>query len=463
MLLLAVGLLSLFYSTSVFAAEVCYPPYGCFHDNQPYAEALVQLPWSPKDLDTKFMFYTRKDLSQPTGYIEELDPRGASKVGFHPNKTTVFLTHGYIENRKRWWVDMFIKELLNNEDMNLIFVEWAIGSAFPYHQAVGNARLVGAQVSHLIELIRNDTGINWPRMRIIGFSLGGHVMGYAGRNLRRKGLLVPRISVLDPASPYFENEHVDLRIDPTDAVFVDAIHTDSKTLRVHGFGAIQEMGHIDFYPNGGSSQVGCENFDISVVQYMACSHYRVLRYYIESINSPCPYYGYPCKNFKEFKLGLCSYCPEEGCPKMGYHVTQPKKKLDGMKYYSKTHKAYPFCARHYTISFHTGSGFLNDLDGKVTIELYGSKGSEEVDLTEKYYNAGSIERTIFILQTDVGDIQQIRVKHNRIIDIWYLEAVTVRMMSSSSQYVACFNRWLNHRDNLMDMHIANDASGCKGF
>ena len=54
--------------------------------------------------------------------------------------------------------------------------------------------LPGAQVSHLIELIRNDTGLDWSRMRLIGFSLGAHVMGYAGRNLRRKGMPVPRIS-----------------------------------------------------------------------------------------------------------------------------------------------------------------------------------------------------------------------------------------------------------------------------
>jgi len=26
-------------------AEVCYPPYGCFNDNYPFDEALVQLPF----------------------------------------------------------------------------------------------------------------------------------------------------------------------------------------------------------------------------------------------------------------------------------------------------------------------------------------------------------------------------------------------------------------------------------
>ena len=80
----------------VKSAEVCYPPYGCFNDDAPYDEALVQLPWSPQELQTKFLFYTRADLQNPTGTIQELDPKGASKVGFDPKKPTVFLTHGYI-------------------------------------------------------------------------------------------------------------------------------------------------------------------------------------------------------------------------------------------------------------------------------------------------------------------------------------------------------------------------------
>lgn len=448
-------------SATAFAAEVCYPPYGCFNNDAPYDEALVQLPWGPDDLKTQFLFYTRHDLSKPTGIINELDPKGASKVGFDPQKQTVFLTHGYIENRNRWWVNSFIYELLNNEDMNLIFVEWRVGSAFPYHQAVGNTRLVGAQIAHLIEVIRNDTGINWPRLRLIGFSLGSHVMGYAGRNLRRKGLIVPQISALDPASPYFENKHPDRRIDPTDADFVDVIHTDSKTLVVNGFGTVQEMGHVDFYPNDGHDQPGCEKFDVSVVQYLACSHYRVLRYYIESINSPCPYFAYPCRNFVDFKNGLCSHCPAEGCPRMGYHVKKPTTNTN-MKYYSKTNKIYPFCSFHYNVIFYTGSGFLKDLDGTVTIELTGDRGTETVTMNGKYYNTGSAERSVFSLQTDIGKPEKIRVKHDRITDIWYLEAVSVRLMSTNEEYVGCFNRWLNNADNQVDLYTGT-ANDCKGL
>ena len=58
---------------------------------------------------------------------------------------------------------------------------------------------------------------------------------------------------LDPAGPMFARYHVDVRLDPTDADFVDAIHTDSNM-----FGLSATAGHIDFYPNGGADQ-GCRN------------------------------------------------------------------------------------------------------------------------------------------------------------------------------------------------------------
>lgn len=57
---------------------------------------------------------------------------------------------------------------------------------------------------------------------------------------------------LDPAGPLFSTTDPAVRLDPTDARFVDVIHTDADR-----FGLFQTSGHIDFYPNGGLNQVGC--------------------------------------------------------------------------------------------------------------------------------------------------------------------------------------------------------------
>lgn len=58
---------------------------------------------------------------------------------------------------------------------------------------------------------------------------------------------------LDPAKPMFITAGSNKKLDPEDAEFVDVIHTD-----VLGRGMLRSMGHVDFYPNIGPYQPGCQ-------------------------------------------------------------------------------------------------------------------------------------------------------------------------------------------------------------
>jgi len=60
------------------------------------------------------------------------------------------------------------------------------------------------------------------------------------------------LSGLDPVGRYFEGDKPGIRLDSSDAQFVDVIHTDSDNNGVE-----QPLGHLDFYPNGGAQQKGC--------------------------------------------------------------------------------------------------------------------------------------------------------------------------------------------------------------
>ena len=53
-------------------------------------------------------------------------------------------------------------------------------------------------------------------------------------------------------------ENIQARLDMGDANFVVAIHTNGDSVFNGGLGTIQPMGHLDFYPNGGIVQKGCE-------------------------------------------------------------------------------------------------------------------------------------------------------------------------------------------------------------
>lgn len=85
-----------------------------------------------------------------------------------------------------------------------------------------------------------------------GHSLGAHVAGNTG-SLITSGHL-GRITGLDPALPGFHLLTSDkTRLDPTDAMFVDIIHSCGGVL-----GYLQPLGSVDFYPNGGTAvQPGC--------------------------------------------------------------------------------------------------------------------------------------------------------------------------------------------------------------
>ena len=63
---------------------------------------------------------------------------------------------------------------------------------------------------------------------------------------------------LDSADPLFSFASSDGRLDPSDAVLVDTIHTSSDFLGIR-----EPYGHVDFYPNKGATpQPGCDGLDI---------------------------------------------------------------------------------------------------------------------------------------------------------------------------------------------------------
>lgn len=87
--------------------------------------------------------------------------------------------------------------LLNRKDLNVILVDWSKGAGFPYWQASGNTRLVGAQIAELIRFLITSTKSPSSfahRFYIVGHSLGGHTAGYAGGYLRARGMRLGRIT-----------------------------------------------------------------------------------------------------------------------------------------------------------------------------------------------------------------------------------------------------------------------------
>ena len=168
---------------------------------------------------------------------------------------------------------MTIYSFVQGNQSNIVKVDWRDGARPPrYSRAAANTRMVGRQVARLVqemEFIFKDRSIR-SRTHIIGFSLGAHTAGNAGMYFAREAKIrstnknkictkLHQISGLDPAGPLFEKVSPSIRLDPSDACYVDVIHTNAGSLPTPGLGIRRPCGNVDFYPNGGSRQPECSH------------------------------------------------------------------------------------------------------------------------------------------------------------------------------------------------------------
>jgi hypothetical protein len=96
---------------------------------------------------------------------------------------------------------------------------------------------------------------NYDNFHLIGFSLGGQIVGMIGRRVQSESngkFIIPRITGLDPGQiPPFFGQSFQL-LSPKDAAFVDVIHGETSL-----FGSAASNGHATFWVNGGNYQPAC--------------------------------------------------------------------------------------------------------------------------------------------------------------------------------------------------------------
>lgn len=100
---------------------------------------------------------------------------------------------------------------------------------------------------------------------------------------------------MDPAWFLYDSCGTKCRISTESGKNVEILHTNDRII-----GNPNQLGHLDFYPNGGKKQPGCI-FDI----FGLCSHHRSLLYYLESLTTKRGFYGMQCNSYKHFLSGEC--------------------------------------------------------------------------------------------------------------------------------------------------------------
>ncbi|KAM9070049.1 inactive pancreatic lipase-related protein 1-like isoform 2-T4 [Sarcophilus harrisii] len=411
---------------TVSGKEICYDELGCFPDDEPWGGTIIRplkvLPWSPEKINTRFLLYTNEN---PNFFqtLQSSEPSTIEDSNFKTDRKTRFIIHGYIDKGEENWLLDMCKNMFQVEEVNCICVDWKGGSQTTYSQAANNIRVVGAEVAKMIKVLSTNYQYPPSKVHIIGHSIGAHAAGEAGRRI--PGL--SRITGLDPAESSFEGAPEEVRLDASDALFVDVIHTDSAPLIPNlGFGTTELVGHLDFFPNGGKEMPGCKKNILSQIvdidgiwagtrDFVACNHLRSYKYYADSILEPDGFTAFPCVNYKAFTTQKCFPCPEKGCPQMGHYADKyaGKTSQGEQKFFLNTGDASDFARWRYKVTI-TLSG--RTVTGGVKVALYGDKGntrqysifkgvlkpqtthSNEIDVE---INVGKLEKVKFLWNNNV--------------------------------------------------------------
>ncbi|GIY64939.1 pancreatic lipase-related protein 2 [Caerostris extrusa] len=240
-----------------------------------------------------------------------------------------------------------------------------------------------------------------------------------------------------------------VRLDPSDASFVDVIHSDAASkIRFIGFGMNQLVGHVDFFPNNGRKQPGCtkekfltfitEGLKEGLRRFGSCNHQRSLDFFHHSINyrKVVPV-GYQCSSWEEFLDGKCSECGKDmkQCAIMGIRADEYKPykgKGTQTAFFLQTSGKAPYWQYHYQISVKLYKfGSSQDTAGKIDVTLFGSKADQLFHLQDKAVDLihGSRYQYLVTTDKDLGEIKSVSM-------VWTLQTLNpLKIIFKPSLYV----------------------------
>ncbi|CAH2102770.1 unnamed protein product [Euphydryas editha] len=232
-----------------------------------------------------YLLYTRSHPKSSIPLIYD-DVNSVLSSDLKMNKTTVILVHGWLGNSNNQMNRLLTEAFLENDDVNVIIFDWSKLASQNYLTAKLAVATLGKTLGLFIKWL-TSLGVSYNNIHIVGFSLGGHIVGNAGRNT---GSSVKRITALDPAGPLWNKDENRLR--KTDAKYVEVIHTNTN---MYGYG--QPCGHADFYPNGGGLMPGCF--------FNVCSHSKAYVYMADSVKYN-NFDANKCEDLNDVKSNTCS-------------------------------------------------------------------------------------------------------------------------------------------------------------
>jgi pancreatic triacylglycerol lipase len=219
--------------------------------------------------DVRFLVFTRFNptVGQQIDFRDIASLRRTRFIGRNPTRVII---HGFQNDASSEVNILLTAAFLRRDDVNVIVVDWSAGAGtLNYISARNRVFEVGPLLAQQLDFLNENNELDFSRLTVAGHSLGAHIAGICGKNVRRGR--IGSIIGMDPAGPLFDVNNPTARLHFTDANYVESIHTDTN------FGISAVISHVDFFPNNGSGMPGCNT--------STCDHGRAVLFFVEAINS----------------------------------------------------------------------------------------------------------------------------------------------------------------------------------
>ncbi|CAG4965445.1 unnamed protein product [Colias eurytheme] len=252
--------------------------------HEPVDEAFLQ---SRNGANNQYWLFTRQNRNNAQVIING-NANSLRNSNYRANRPLKVIVHGWNNDGNSPMNPMITAAFLDTQDCNVIVVDWRQLANRDYNTAARGVPDVGNHLGRFIQWVFNTVGGNWNNVHLVGFSLGAHVVGNAGRT---GGGQARRVTGLDPAGPTWGGNSNALN--RNSGRYVEAIHTDGRIL-----GIMDSIADADFYPNGGRNpQPGC--------WMSTCSHGRANDLFAATVYHN-HLVGRRCGNIWEAELSTCN-------------------------------------------------------------------------------------------------------------------------------------------------------------
>ncbi|XP_059470166.1 phospholipase A1-like isoform X2 [Neocloeon triangulifer] len=229
-------------------------------------------------------FYLYTSLNRERALIDTTNANWFANNNFNITKKTVLLIHGYGTGDQSGGTPILRTAYLRTGEYNVINADFAILMKTPcFTESVYNLMAMSKCTAHMLAFLERSTGVKSVDVTCVGHSLGAHVCGITANYLPTK---LNRIIALDPAKPLIRRRSSGQRLDASDAVQVEVIHTNAGFLGLPGF-----VGTVDFCADGGFIQSTCR----SSRNRNTCSHSQSICIMAESLFQSKRRTAVPCE------------------------------------------------------------------------------------------------------------------------------------------------------------------------